>query len=145
MMGNAHPTQSTRTKTAMKITHLDHLVLTVTNLETTADFYHRTLGMEKHTFAEGRVALTFGDKGREQKINLHQAGQEFEPKAQQPTPGAADLCFITETPLAEAMQHIRDCGVEIIAGPVARTGAMGPIASFYFRDPDGNLLEISSY
>jgi catechol 2,3-dioxygenase-like lactoylglutathione lyase family enzyme len=124
----------------MKITHLDHLVLTVTNIETTVDFYHHVLGMEKHTFADNRVALKFGD----QKINLHQAGQEFEPKAQKPTPGSVDLCFITETPLPEAMQHVRGCGIEIIEGPVARTGVMGPIVSFYFRDPDGNLIEVSN-
>ena len=122
----------------MKITHLDHLVLTVTDIATTTDFYHRVLGMEKHTFGEGRVALRFGN----QKINLHQAGQELGRKALKPTPGSADLCFVTETPLQEAMQHIRDCGIEIIAGPVVRTGAMGPITSFYFRDPDLNLIEV---
>ena len=125
----------------MKISRLDHLVLTVTNIETTAEFYQRTLNMEKQTFGENRVALKFG----QQKINLHQVGKEYEPKAQTPTPGSADLCFITETPLAEAMQQVRDGGVEIIEGPVDRTGAMGPISSFYFCDPDNNLIEVSNY
>jgi catechol 2,3-dioxygenase-like lactoylglutathione lyase family enzyme len=125
----------------MNISHLDHLVLTVNDLETTIAFYERVLGMQRETFGEGRVALRFGN----QKINLHQVRQEFEPKAQRPTPGSADLCFVTETPLPEAMQHVRDCGIEIIEGPVGRTGAAGPITSFYFRDPDGNLIEVSNY
>ncbi|MBL1278254.1 MAG: VOC family protein [Ectothiorhodospiraceae bacterium] len=123
----------------MNITHLDHLVLTVKNIKTTADFYQKTLGMEKHIFGEGRVALRFGN----QKINLHKAGAECEPKANTPTPGSADLCFITEIPLPEAMQHVKGCGVEILEGPVTRTGAIGSIASFYFRDPDLNLIEVS--
>lgn len=125
----------------MKISHLDHLVLTVKNIETTADFYQRTLGLEKQTFGENRVALKFGH----QKINLHQVGKEYEPKAQTPTPGSADLCFVIETPLAEAMQQVRDGGVEIIEGPVERAGAMGLISSFYFRDPDNNLIEVGHY
>ena len=125
----------------MKITCLDHLVLTVANIEITTNFYQRTLGMEKQTFANNRVALKFGN----QKINLHQVGNEFEPKANTPTPGSADLCFITQTPLPEAMQHVRDCGVEVLEGPVARTGATGPMTSFYFRDPDLNLIEVCHY
>ncbi|NOX76821.1 MAG: VOC family protein [Gammaproteobacteria bacterium] len=125
----------------MKITYLDHLVLTVTNIITTTNFYQRVLGMEKQTFAEGRVALKFGH----QKINLHQAGNEFEPSAKKPTPGSADLCFITEIPLPEAMQHVKNCGVEILEGPVVRTGAAGPMMSFYFRDPDLNLIEVCRY
>jgi catechol 2,3-dioxygenase-like lactoylglutathione lyase family enzyme len=125
----------------MKITRLDHLVLTVTNIEITTDFYQRVLGMEKHLFAEGRTALKFG----QQKINLHQAGNEFEPRANAPTPGSADLCFVTETPLPEAMQHAKNCGVDILEGPVARTGAAGPMTSFYFCDPDLNLIEVCGY
>jgi catechol 2,3-dioxygenase-like lactoylglutathione lyase family enzyme len=125
----------------MNISHLDHLVLTVADLKTTIDFYESVLGMQREAFGAGRIALRFGN----QKINLHQAGQEFEPKAQHPTPGSADLCLITGTPLPEAMQHVRDCGIEIIEGPVTRTGATGPITSFYFRDPDGNLIEVSNY
>ncbi len=125
----------------MNITHLDHLVITVANIEVTTRFYQHVLGMEKQTFAGGRVALIFG----QQKINLHQIGSEFEPKANVPTSGSADLCFITQTSLPEAVQHVRNCGVEILEGPVARTGAMGPMTSFYFRDPDLNLIEVSHY
>jgi len=97
--------------------------------------------MEKETFGEGRVALRFGD----QKINLHKSGREYEPKAKKPTIGAADLCFITETPLQQAIEHVRTLGVKIEEGPVNRTGAKGPITSFYFRDPDLNLIEVSNY
>jgi len=97
--------------------------------------------MEKQSFGDGRVALLFG----EQKINLHEYGNEFEPKAHQPAPGSEDLCFITDMPLVDAMQHARDQGVNIIEGPVKRTGANGPIESFYFRDPDLNLIEVSNY
>jgi len=97
--------------------------------------------MEKEEFGAGRLALKYGN----QKINLHQVGKEFEPKADKPTSGSADLCFITEVPLDEAMNHVRSRGVEIIEGPVTRTGATGPINSFYFRDPDMNLIEVSNY
>ena len=124
----------------MQIARLDHLVLTVANIDTTCDFYTRVLGMRVITFGEGRRALAFGA----QKINLHQHGHEFEPKAQRPTPGSADLCFITDTPLDEAAAHIRAAGVDIIEGPVRRTGAQGPILSIYFRDPDANLIEVSN-
>lgn len=125
----------------MNIDRLDHLVLTVKDIELTVNFYVSVLGMEKEEFGAGRVALKYGI----QKINLHQAGKEFEPKAQKPTPGSADLCFITEIPLNEAMDHVRNQCIEIIEGPVARTGASGPINSFYFRDPDLNLIEVSTY
>lgn len=125
----------------MQIDRLDHLVLTVRDIDTTCDFYARVLGMESVTFGAGRKALSFG----RQKINLHQAGKEFEPKAERPTPGSADLCFITATPLEAAMAHVRAAGVAIVEGPVARTGATGPIQSFYFRDPDLNLIEVSNY
>ena len=92
-------------------------------------------------FAVNRTALTFGN----QKINLHQAGQEFEPKALRPTPGSADVCFITETPLGRVMQHLHDCGIDIVEGPVDKTGAIGALKSVYIRDPDQNLIEISNY
>jgi catechol 2,3-dioxygenase-like lactoylglutathione lyase family enzyme len=124
----------------MEISKLDHLVLTVKDVEKTASFYVSVMGMKKEVFANGRVALKYGD----QKINLHAFGKEFEPKANKPTPGSADLCFITQTPLNGAMAHVRSCGVEIIKGPVERTGANGPIRSFYFRDPDDNLIEIAN-
>jgi catechol 2,3-dioxygenase-like lactoylglutathione lyase family enzyme len=96
--------------------------------------------MEVVTFGGGRRALAFG----EQKINLHQHGAEFEPKAHHPTPGSADLCFLTETPLDEVICHLGDCGVPVLEGPVLRTGATGPIRSVYLRDPDGNLVEVSN-
>ena len=125
----------------MKIERLDHLVLTVKDIAITVQFYVTVLGMEKEEFGAGRLALTYGN----QKINLHQAGKEFEPKAYKPTAGSADLCFITEVPLHEAMDHVRSNGVEIIEGPVVRTGATGAINSFYFRDPDMNLIEVANY
>jgi len=125
----------------MKIERLDHLVLTVKDIAITVQFYISVLGMEKEEFGAGRLALKYGN----QKINLHQVGKEFEPKAENPTSGSADLCFITEVPLNKAMDHVRSNGVEIIEGPVARTGATGPINSFYFRDPDMNLIEVSNY
>lgn len=125
----------------MQIERIDHLVLTVEDVPATCDFYARVLGMEIVTFGEGRQALRFG----RQKINLHQRGKEFEPKARRPTPGSADICFTTRVPLWQVMEHTRSCGVEILEGPVKRTGAMGPIESIYVRDPDGNLIEISNY
>jgi catechol 2,3-dioxygenase-like lactoylglutathione lyase family enzyme len=124
----------------MKIDRLDHLVLTVKDIEATASFYSMVLGMDIVTFGGGRKALSFGV----QKINLHQHGREFEPKAQQPTPGSADLCFITSVPIAEVVSHLHSCDVDVIEGPVQRTGATGPILSVYFRDPDMNLIEISN-
>ena len=123
----------------MKICSLDHLVLTVADLDATTGFYQRVLGMEAVEHA-GRWALKFGA----QKINLHQRGHEFEPKAQLPTPSSGDLCFLTDVPLPEVLAHLRQCGVSIVEGPVGRTGAQGPILSVYFRDPDGNLLEVSN-
>lgn len=125
----------------MKISRIDHLVLTVRNIGATCDFYSSILGMEVTTFGAGRKALTFGC----QKINLHEAGKEFEPKAEKPTPGAIDLCLISNTALDEVVKHLNARGVPIVEGPVARTGATGRIASVYIRDPDQNLIEISNY
>jgi len=124
----------------MNISHLDHLVLTVADLEATIDFYTRVLGMQAVNFGEGRKALAFGN----QKINLHQAGREFAPKAERPTPGSADLCFIVATPLERVIAHLETQGVSIIEGPVQRTGATDPIRSVYLRDPDLNLIELSN-
>ena len=124
----------------MEISKLDHLVLTVTDIEKTAFFYVSVLGMKKEVFGAGRVALHCGS----QKINLHERGKEFEPKAHLPTPGSADLCFITQTALDDAIAHVKRCGVDIIEGPVERRGANGPIRSFYFRDPDDNLIELAN-
>ncbi|MBT2689832.1 VOC family protein [Bacillus sp. ISL-47] len=123
----------------MKIERLDHLVLTVQSIENTCVFYKLVLGMEVITFGEGRKALRFGN----QKINLHQKGNEFEPKAHNPLPGSADLCFITKTEISEVMNHLQCCNIAIEEGPVERTGALGPLMSVYIRDPDGNLIEIS--
>ena len=123
---------------------LDHFVLTVRSIEAACDFYTRVLGMAVVTFGDGRKALQFGEFGQH-KINLHEAGREFEPKASRPTPGSGDVCFITRTPLERVMSHLRACNVAILEGPVKRTGAKGPIESVYVRDPDGNLLEIANY
>jgi catechol 2,3-dioxygenase-like lactoylglutathione lyase family enzyme len=127
--------------TVVRIERLDHLVLTVADVPATCAFYRRVLGMETVTFGTGRKALVFG----EQKINLHPAGREFEPKAMRPTPGSADLCLIAATSLEAVAAHLAVCGVGIEEGPVARTGAVGPITSLYFRDPDGNLIEVATY
>ena len=124
----------------MKTDSLDHLVLTVQDIAATVAFYTRVLGMQATTFGGGRTALTFGA----QKINLHLHGHELEPKAARPTPGSADLCFLTTTPIAEVCAHLAACGVAVIEGPVPRTGATGPIVSVYFRDLDANLIEVSN-
>jgi catechol 2,3-dioxygenase-like lactoylglutathione lyase family enzyme len=126
--------------TLMKIDKLDHLVLTVKDIDTTVDFYVKVLGMERVEFGSGRTALRFGSG----KINLHQQGKEFEPKADAPTPGSADLCFITPVPLTDVVNHFAVFGVSIIEGPALRTGATGPIMSVYLRDPDMNLIEVSN-
>jgi catechol 2,3-dioxygenase-like lactoylglutathione lyase family enzyme len=125
----------------MKVKAIDHIVLTVKDIDATCAFYARVLGMRITTFGGGRRALSFGA----QKINLHQYGREFEPKAKKPTPGSVDLCFITSMPISDVVEHLRVCGVELLEGPVQRTGAVGPIMSVYFRDPDGNLIELSNY
>jgi len=125
----------------LRIDRIDHIVITAFDVERTLDFYSKVMGMEPITFAGGRRGLAFG----KQKINLHQSGREFEPKAMKPTPGSMDLCFITETPLAEVISHLKSHGVAIAQGPVEKTGAQGPMMSVYFRDPDGNLIEVSNY
>lgn len=125
----------------MKVEGIDHFVLTVRDVEATCDFYSRVLGMEVEEFEGGRRALKFG----RQKINLHQSGAEFEPKAGKPTPGSGDFCLITGVPLESVVQHVRSCGVELVEGPVSRTGAIGRLESIYFYDPDGNLVEVSEH
>ena len=125
----------------MNIDRIDHVVMTVRNLDATCAFYSRVLAMQVVTFAGDRKALAFG----RQKINLHQAGREFEPRANAAAPGTIDICLITTTPLAEVIEHLKACGVPIIEGPVVKTGAAGPIRSVYFRDPDDNLIEVSNY
>lgn len=124
----------------MRIDHLDHLVLTVADVERTVAFYADVLGMERVEFGDGRRALAFGPS----KINLHRAGHEFEPKADRPTPGSADLCVITLDPLEQVQEELARHGVAVEEGPVERTGARGRLRSVYLRDPDGNLIEISN-
>ncbi|MEK8073505.1 VOC family protein [Rhodococcoides navarretei] len=124
----------------MKIESLDHLVITALDPAATVRFHTRVLGMTEHTFGSGRTALLFGSS----KINVHQAGHEFEPKADVPTPGSADLCFLVSTPIADVVEQLHAAEVAIVEGPVTRTGATGPILSVYVRDPDGNLIELSN-
>jgi len=123
------------------IDRIDHLVLTVDDVDRTIAFYVDVLGMTEVTFGSGRKALTFGSS----KINLHRRGREFEPKAANPTPGSADLCLIADDPLAVVVADLAALGIDIEEGPVPRTGARGPITSVYIRDPDGNLIELSNY
>jgi catechol 2,3-dioxygenase-like lactoylglutathione lyase family enzyme len=124
----------------MQIARLDHVVLTVRSIDTACAFYERVLGVRAITFEGGRRALVFG----RQKINLHEAGREFEPRATHPTPGSADVCFVTDVPLHRVQDHLAACGIGIVEGPVRKTGATGPLLSLYIRDPDGNLVEISN-
>lgn len=125
----------------MKTSRIDHLVLTVADIERSVSFYRDVLGMRRIEFGDGRIALGFG----RQKINLHRHGREFEPKAARVQPGSADLCFIVDDPLEQALAELEARGVEVIEGPVERSGALGKIVSLYCRDPDGNLIEISNY
>ena len=125
----------------MRIDRIDHFVLTVENIQTTCDFYSRVLGMSVATFGNVRKALLFG----RQKINLHEVGKEFEPKASVPTAGSADFCLITDTPIKEVITHLEASGVPVVEGPATRTGATGAIRSVYLRDPDQNLVEVSNY
>lgn len=125
----------------MHIDRIDHVVLTVADVERTIAFYVDVLGMTEVSFGSGRKALTFGSS----KLNLHQRGREFEPKAAKPTPGSADLCLIADEPLETVVADLAAHGVAIEEGPVSRTGARGPITSVYIRDPDRNLIELSNY
>ena len=124
----------------MRVERLDHLVLTVADIDASCAFYQRVLGMQVVTFGQGRKALAFG----QQKINLHRHGAEFEPKALRPTPGSSDLCLLVSTPLVEVMAHLQRCDIVIEEGPVPRTGATGPLLSVYIRDPDRNLIELAN-
>jgi catechol 2,3-dioxygenase-like lactoylglutathione lyase family enzyme len=125
----------------MKISAIDHIVLTVRDIDATTAFYTKVLGMEAITFGRDRRALAFGA----QKINLHRVGAELDPEAAHPLPGSADLCFVTTDAPSSVIEHLESCDVEVEDGPVERSGARGPIISVYCRDPDGNLLEVSSY
>lgn len=123
------------------VTAIDHIVLTVADIDRTVDFYTRVLGMREETFGAGRKALRFG----RQKFNLHQKGREFEPKAEVPTPGSVDLCLICEMPVDAIAEHLSNHQVPVVEGPVERTGATGKIRSVYIRDPDFNLIELANY
>ncbi len=124
------------------IDRIDHLVITAADLEKSASWYQRVLGMERESFgAERRTALRFGS----QKLNLHQAGAEFHPNAAAASPGTVDICFITGIAAPDIVTHLKSCGVAVEQGPVEKTGALGAMSSVYCRDPDGNLIEISSY
>ncbi|KGH45959.1 virulence protein [Modestobacter caceresii] len=125
----------------MRIDRIDHLVLTVADLDRTLDFYTQVLGMTAETFGEGRTALRFG----RQKINLHVRGAEFEPRAAHAGTGAADFCLVTEDPLDQVRDELAAHGVPIEVGPVTKQGALGEMRSVYVRDPDANLVEISAY
>jgi catechol 2,3-dioxygenase-like lactoylglutathione lyase family enzyme len=127
--------------TGFRIDRIDHFVLTVRDIDATCDFYSRVLGMEVVRFGAGRTALRFGA----QKINLHPLRNDIALKAAQPTPGSADICLVTGTPLREVIAHLESCRVAVIEGPGERAGALGAIVSVYFRDPDGNLVEVSNY
>lgn len=134
---------STQIANTCLVKTLDHLVLTVKNIQSAIDFYQNSLGLQVVSFGanDERKALCFGQT----KINLHLAGKEFEPKALNPTPGSSDLCLISETPLDSIIEHLNFHNIPIEEGPIQRTGAMGPILSIYFRDPDGNLIEVANY
>ena len=125
----------------MKLNRIDHIVLTVSNIEATVKFYSEILGMSVVKFGDNRTALTFGN----QKINLHQKGKEIDPKADSPTCGSADLCLIAETSIETVLNELKSKNIDIIDGIVDRTGAVGVIKPVYFRDPDNNLIEISNY
>ena len=125
----------------MKIESIDHVVLTVKDVEKTCEFYSKVMGMEVVAFGEGRKALTFGT----QKINLQKLGRESTLIADKPTSGSGDVCFVTSTSINDVVAHLNACGVKLIGGPVERSGARGLMMSVYFRDPDMNLIEVSHY
>ncbi|MBB5909108.1 VOC family protein [Actinoalloteichus hymeniacidonis] len=125
----------------IKVERFDHLVLTVADIERTQEFYRDVLGMEPVTFADDRHGLAFGV----QRINLHPSSEAIAPAATYPVPGSADVCLVTLMAISEVKDHLRACEVRIEEGPVTRVGALGPMISLYFRDPDGNLIEVSRY
>ena len=123
----------------MEIDRIDHFVLTVRKMEKTCLFYQKVLGMRVLTFGKGQKALKFGN----QKINLHEFGNELTPRAVHPFPGSGDFCLLSADPIEDIIDHVRSCNVQILEGPVERAGANGPITSIYFRDPDLNLIEVA--
>ena len=125
----------------MKIERIDHFVIRTTDVEATCEFYSRVLGMDVETFGKGRKALKFGPH----KINLHPDTSDWKPRAADPRVGGEDFCLLTKTPIEEVVEHLKAENVEIEVEPSTRVGALGPITSVYFRDPDGNLVEVSNY
>ena len=125
----------------MPVTGIDHLVLTVRDIAATCQFYERHLGVASVTFGAGRTALQLGH----QKINLHEVGREFEPKAAHARAGTGDICLISDDPVEDLVTRLKASGIVIEAGPATRTGAIGEIRSIHFRDPDGNLVEVANY
>jgi catechol 2,3-dioxygenase-like lactoylglutathione lyase family enzyme len=123
------------------VARIDHVVLNCRAVDTTVDWYVRVLGMRREVFGEGRVALVFGN----QKINVRPSGASNWETGAVDAPGSLDLCFIADISPDDIGAHLRECGVQITAGPVAKTGALGPMTSHYCRDPDGNLIEVASY
>lgn len=124
----------------MRVTSIDHVVLTVKDIGKTVSFYTEVLGMEARTFADGRTALHFGA----QKLNLHPSSRVLDPNVKHATPGSADICFLVDQPVEEWMQHLARHGVRVILGPVQRTGARGQLRSIYLYDPDENLVELAN-
>lgn len=124
----------------IKIKSLDHLVITASDLSATVEFYSWILGMEHVEFGNGLHAMQFGS----QKFNIHDASTDVTPKAANIVPGSEDFCLLTDTPISEVVAHLQACGVAIEEGPVTRSGAAGTLNSVYFRDPDGNLVEVSN-
>ncbi|GAB4374317.1 MAG: VOC family protein [Kiloniellaceae bacterium] len=126
---------------AVEIDRLDHLALSVRDIDETCAFYAKVLGMAREPFGEGRVALRFG----RQKINVNPNPNDLVRKAAVPIPGTAELCLVLATPLDDFIRHLRGCGVDIEYGPAETAGAVGTIRSVCFRDPDGNLIEVANY
>ena len=124
----------------IRIKNLDHLVITASNLQAIIDFYTKVLGMEHVAFGDNLHSVHFGD----QKFNIHDASTNVSPKAKNIVPGSDDFCLISETSVSQVIQHLQDCGVTVEQGPVTRSGAAGVLQSVYFRDPDGNLVEVSN-
>lgn len=130
----------------MKVRRIDHIVLTVQDIDRAAHWYHNVLGMNVVIMNDGRKALEFGADGQKQRIHLHRTGHEFEPHARHPTLGAADLCLVADVPMEQLLDELRRDTVDMVTeGIVRREGALGPMESVYVRDPDGNLLEIADY
>ncbi|MDZ7887376.1 MAG: VOC family protein [Mycobacterium sp.] len=123
------------------VDRIDHVVLNCRDAEATIDWYVRVLNMRREEFGAGRIALSFGA----QKLNVRPTGAQNWATADADVPGSLDLCFVVDADAAAVGAHLRACGVRITEGPVAKTGALGPMTSHYCRDPEGNLVEVATY